>query len=325
MPSPCGPTVNLTTIESRLRLEACGRQWTLTHRDRPLRFGRAADNDLTLGDEFTSRYHGTVGWHDGRFAVTDDSRNGTFVVFGDGVQSRLHRDRCTLDRQGSLHLGHPTSIAIAFAIEIRTEPEGQWGSPMPPDVNLIRRDGDYWTLRYAGRLLQMKDSKGLRYLAHLLQHPRREFHVLDLVALVPSKDTDTGEGVGVSAMAPARDVGPALDATARAAYRQRLEELREELVEAETFHDAGRVPRLRAEIGALMEQLSAAVGLGGRDRYLGSDADRARVAVTQRLKEVIRRIVRHDAVLGRHLQTTVRTGRFCTYCGDETKPSRWTS
>jgi len=96
-------------------------------------------------------------------------------------------------------------------------------------------------------------------------------------------------------------------------------------VEAETFHDAGRVPRLRAEIGALMEQLSAAVGLGGRDRYLGSDADRARVAVTQRLKEVIRRIVRHDAVLGRHLQTTVRTGRFCTYCGDETKPSRWTS
>ena len=41
---------------------------------------------------------------------------------------------------------------------------------------------------------------------------------------------------------------------------------------------------------AIAQQLAAAVGLGGRDRQASSDAERARSAVTKRIKEAVSRI-----------------------------------
>ena len=49
-------------------------------------------------------------------------------------------------------------------------------------VSVPQREGDYWSLVYEGRTLHVRDLKGMRYLARLLAHPGREFHVLDLVA-----------------------------------------------------------------------------------------------------------------------------------------------
>src|SRR5260370_2535387 len=45
----------------------------------------------------------------------------------------------------------------------------------------FRKEGEYWTIGYGNRAFQLKDTKGLTYLAHLLRHPGTEFHVLDLV------------------------------------------------------------------------------------------------------------------------------------------------
>ena len=83
------------------------------------------------------------------------------------------------------------------------------------------------------------------------------------------------------------NAGPTLDAEAKAAYRRRLDDLREELVEAEDWNDPERVARLQAEVGALTHELAAAMGLGGRDRPAGSSAERARVSVTRAIRSVI--------------------------------------
>ena len=50
------------------------------------------------------------------------------------------------------------------------------------DLNVFRREGDYWSVSFEGRTVQVRDLKGIRYLARLLADPGREFHVLDLVA-----------------------------------------------------------------------------------------------------------------------------------------------
>ena len=50
------------------------------------------------------------------------------------------------------------------------------------DPNMFRREGDYWSVVFAGRTVRVRDLKGVRYLARLLAEPGREFHVLDLVA-----------------------------------------------------------------------------------------------------------------------------------------------
>ena len=49
-------------------------------------------------------------------------------------------------------------------------------------INLFRRDGEYWTVGHRGLVVTLRDTKGLRDLGRLLAEPGREFHVLDLMA-----------------------------------------------------------------------------------------------------------------------------------------------
>ena len=53
-----------------------------------------------------------------------------------------------------------------------------------------------------------------------------------------------------------------LDDTAKIAYRRRLDEIEELIVEAERFNDIGRASQLGVERDMLVEQLAQAVGLG---------------------------------------------------------------
>jgi tetratricopeptide (TPR) repeat protein len=170
-----------------------------------------------------------------------------------------------------------------------------------------RREGDVWTLTFDGRTTRFKQSKGLADLAQLLATPGREIHVLDLVA--PG---------GVVA---AGSAGDRLDDTARDAYKARLVELDAELDEADAHADLGRAERLVAEREALLAELRGAYGLGGRARRTGEPAERARSAVTQRLRDAMGRIEAADPGLGGHLRRSVRTGTYCVYEPDP--PTVW--
>jgi len=119
------------------------------------------------------------------------------------------------------------------------------------------------------------------------------------------------------------DVGPILDAQAKDEYKRRLDELRRGLEEAERFNDTARAERAREEMDALAVQLAAAVGLGGRNRRIGSGAERARSAVTKRIKSSIKRIGETIPSLGSHLATRVRTGYFCSYSPHPERPVAW--
>src|SRR6185436_2140168 len=131
--------------------------------------------------------------------------------------------------------------------------------------------------------------------------PGREWHVLDLS--------------GAREPVDAGDAGERLDATARAAYKTRLAELREELEEAESWNDAGRQARLAAEAEAITAELSGAVGLGGRERRTGSAVERARVNVRRRIVDAMKRIEEACPALGAHLAARVKTGVTCVYAG----------
>src|SRR5262249_14834574 len=120
-----------------------------------------------------------------------------------------------------------------------------------------------------------------------------------------------------------RDAGAVLDAEAKAAYKGRVAELRAEAEDAERANDPGRAARARAELEFVTRELAAAVGLGGRDRRAVSDAERARLAVTQRMKAAIRRIDELHADLGQHLETSVKTGTYCIYRPDPAGAVSW--
>ena len=117
--------------------------------------------------------------------------------------------------------------------------------------------------------------------------------------------------------------GEILDPQARAAYKQRLSELREELAEAQQFHDLGRSEQLTAELDFLTHELTSAVGLGGRARRVGSPAERARVNITRAIKIALRKLTEHHPALGQHLATTIKTGVYCSYTPDTRLPITW--
>jgi tetratricopeptide (TPR) repeat protein len=161
------------------------------------------------------------------------------------------------------------------------------------------QEGDTWLLSLGSASIRLKDSRGIHYIARLLAEPERELHALDLA--------------GASEEATVGDSGEQLDAEARAAYKSRLHELDAEILEAEGFRDGARVTRLRAELEFLSTELARAVGLGGRSRRAGSAAERARIAVTRRIRDVIRRLSESSPEIGRYLENTVKTGTYCSY------------
>lgn len=97
----------------------------------------------------------------------------------------------------------------------------------------------------------------------------------------------------------------------------------EDLAAARDDHDLGRAERLDTERAALLAELRRAAGLGGRDRALGtSTSERARKAVTARVRDAIHRIGAVLPDLGAHLDRSVLTGNTCRYA--PTEPVRWT-
>jgi len=180
-------------------------------------------------------------------------------------------------------------------------------------VARLRRDGDHWTFIHGGRVLTLRDAKGLHYLAQLLANPSQEFHVLDL-ARGPERDGPRLAGETPLAI---------LDPQAKAAYQRRIADLTAALSEAEGLNDCGRVETIRAELDALGEQLATAVGLGGRDRTAASATERARSAVTKRLRDVLARIAAEHPTLGDHLGRRIRTGTFCSYSPDLVGDVEW--
>jgi pimeloyl-ACP methyl ester carboxylesterase len=173
--------------------------------------------------------------------------------------------------------------------------------------NVFRCDGEYWTVAFDGQVSTLRDSKGMRDLARLLVEPDREHHVSDLAAI------DSGVGTGLS---PSRGFDPVIDSTAREQYRRRLQELDEQIDDSDAHGDAGRSAAAVAEREALVAELSRAYGIGGNVRRSPDHIERARKAVSRRLREAIARIAQVHPTLGRHLQAAVHTGVLCRYSPD---------
>jgi hypothetical protein len=172
------------------------------------------------------------------------------------------------------------------------------GSPgadeAPP--SLIER-GAVWEVGYRGRVVTVRASKGLVDLAALLASPGREHHCLDL------------SGAGVQDAS----TGDVIDTAARRAYETRIRDLQEEVDDAELAHDLARAERAQAKLDVLVDHLTTAIGRGGRTRRASATAERARSAVTQRVRGTMRQLADVHPELGRHLRASINTGLYCSY------------
>jgi hypothetical protein len=157
-----------------------------------------------------------------------------------------------------------------------------------------------WLLVFDQSTIRLKDSRGIRYIHRIIDQAGRELHALELSA---------GDGTPIGDS----DAGPALDQQARAQYQSRVEQLRDDIAEAESFNDPARADRARSELDAIASQLAEGLGLGGRARRTGSASERARVAVSRAIKRAIEKIRKEHSEAGDHLARFVKTGTYCSY------------
>jgi hypothetical protein len=176
-------------------------------------------------------------------------------------------------------------------------------APAPTSPRLVlRAEGETWAIVFGGTTTRIKDGRGVRMIARLVERTGDEIHALELAG-------DTGAS-------DRGDAGELLDHAARDAYRRRLDELDALVEDAVARGDAARLAATTREREMLVAELSRAVGLGGRVRRAGGADERARVNVQRRIADAIRRIREHDAVIGDHLARAIRTGMFCRYDPD---------
>src|SRR5437764_130079 len=76
-----------------------------------LTIGRAEQNDLIVRHPVVSRLHARIDNRNGRFVLTDQSANGTFVAVDGGRTTYVHRDHYVLTGSGILGLGQGVAEA----------------------------------------------------------------------------------------------------------------------------------------------------------------------------------------------------------------------
>ncbi len=280
--------------------------------------GRALGNGLTIDDPGVSRLHARIQRLQSGWSVSDlGSRNGTHVNGQPLSRPAVLHDCDEIQIGGTtIRFRETTASPIAITLPLSSRAVHDQAA-----ANTFVRGGEFWSLTYGGVVARLRDSKGLRDIARLLGTPAREVAAVDLAGGNLVDIARRPATVGELELGVEGDVGEALDAEARAQYRTRLFDLEEEIADAEANNDPERASRARDEREFLLGELGTAVGLGGHARRMLDPAERARKAVTGRIRDAIGHIETAHPELGRHLRRSIRTGSFCVY--DPPEPTDW--
>ncbi len=183
-------------------------------------------------------------------------------------------------------------------------------SAVPVRHGRMVRDGEVWRIDSPFGSVSVRHTLGTEQLSRVLDAGGRDVAAVELAG-----------GFGPTVVTT--DLGPALDATAKRAYRRRIVDLEADIEQAHRFNDVARAERARDELDQVMAELRRAVGLGGRDRPQRSGDERARVNVTRAIRRAIDAISTSAPALGAHLDVSIQTGRHCAYRPDPSAAVTW--
>ncbi len=169
----------------------------------------------------------------------------------------------------------------------------------PGVTGIMERADRVWEITFGEERGSVPHVKGLADIAQLVRNRGHEVSALHLVGGVATSTASTDSIV---------------DTKALAAYRDRLDDLSAEIETAEDHADLGQVEKLTQERDFVLAEIRSATGLGGRLRTGANDpAERARKAVSARIRDAIRRLEDVTPSFAAHLDRSIQTGLNCSY------------
>ena len=229
-------------------------------------------------------------------------------VVEDGIQTHA---------RGVLARSLPESCLLRLVHDPSIPPEWAWtttsATPQPMDADadyFLRQRGEGWQLRFAGHETQwLRPAIGYAYLCELLPFPNRRFSVSQLLVAVH----------GDKAVLPLSSGGKDLDAQARRAYAIRLQELDEDLEEAQQMNDLGLAEKLGIERAHLLEQVRKA-GFRSTAKRSNSDLNNIRNSVCNAINRALKTIKKYEPSAFDHLKPAISTGFSVVYQPSEEVP-----
>lgn len=181
--------------------------------------------------------------------------------------------------------------------------------------NVFKKTGDFWTVKFQGNTASIKDSKGMLYIAPLLEKPHQPISALKLAA--QKNDTKLmNQGKVVEKKSIIEDSGKPQDLVDKdylTDCKQRLDEIEEELRKAEKNNDPAEKDRLERERGQIRDLLKPALNLSGKSRSFSDNVQKTRVAVTMAIIRALKNINEHHPSLYRHLDNSIQRGTDFAY------------
>jgi TolB-like protein len=163
-------------------------------------------------------------------------------------------------------------------------------------VNRMKDESDFWEFEFSGKTIRTATVKGFSDIKKLIHQTGTPFHCTELMGVAVLSDEER-----------------VIDEKAKQEYRQKITSLQHEIESAENNQDFAKAEILQDEYEQLIEYLSGVMGLNNRTRQTGSTVEKARSAVTWRIRNAISKIEQIHPALGKHLSNSIKTGTFCSY------------
>ena len=178
--------------------------------------------------------------------------------------------------------------------------------------NSLQMRGNYWEICYENRSAIIDDSRGLRYMALLIQQTGENKGPLlatELVALA--------KGAG-NVLVELASKDPVIDVIAENQITKRLEQIAFERNDACARRDYDRVADLDAEVDEITAEFERLNGRGRKKATFNNDGEKARKAVSKAIADTLAKLgsLPEMEPLAKHLTEAIRKGQWLSYNGN---------
>ena len=185
---------------------------------------------------------------------------------------------------------------------------------------LFKLTGDFWTIRYEGEIIRLKDSKGLRYILTLLKNPNKDIRSDQLVAIglnvLMMQSQDAYSSLGENQQHSNRT----LPDVHISVYQDALAKLKSEL-ENLSPSNRGYLEKIQ-QISALDKMIRSRFDKFGRRRP-EDYGEKARQAVSKVIASAKKKIKKEMPEFHGHLKRYLTTGFKCVYDPPPSELKSW--
>ena len=199
--------------------------------------------------------------------------------------------------------------------------------------NQFFRDGDKWTIRYAGETCRLRPMLGLDYIATLLQHAGKALRALEVQSLVSGvpeagprprpagsesevihdENSSNGSDRDNARRNRADSSDDLVDDTAIRNLKHNLLELEEQIAARHSIGDTQKASELEKRHFQIESYLKNSLNFRGRSRRFSDDNERARQSITKALDRAYESIQDAAPRTAEHLKAQITSGAQFMY------------